>query len=221
MGLGAAGAAALVGCSSSARTAGLPSVPWPNVSPRPEPPRPTPPRAPIAEAGPDGVITRTAWTRAKPIASRVNPMNGIRRITLHHEGAADSPVYFTDYKATAKRIALVRRVHMERGWGDIGYHYIVDRAGRVWAARPLELQGAHVRDNNEHNIGIMCLGNFDIQAPSDAQLKAVTRFTRDLRHSHRVPVARIHTHQELVATSCPGRSMQPRIAMFRSNGNFA
>ena len=30
---------------------------------------------------------------------------------------------------------------------DVGYHYAVDRAGRVWECRPLTWQGAHVRNH--------------------------------------------------------------------------
>ncbi len=209
------------GCNQASKTSGLPGVPWPRVHARPEATESgyRPPMTDTAELG--QVMRRSEWTRTRPIAQRVNPMGGIRHITLHHEGSPNAPVLFADAKTTARRIELIRQFHLDRGWGDIGYHYIIDRAGRVWEARPLNLQGAHVKDHNSHNIGVMCLGNFNIQTPSDAQLQTVARFTRSLRLKHRVAVRSIHTHRELGATSCPGNALQPRIDGMRSNGVFA
>lgn len=227
-GLGLGAGLVLWGCTDSNRTTAglLPGIPWPDAEGRPRTIGPSVgPGGNVAvnpgagDIGP--VIARSSWTRNGPILSRINPMNGVTRITLHHEGAADSPVYFTDTKSVAERIELDRQAHLDRGWGDIGYHYIIDRAGRVWEGRPVQYQGAHVRDNNEHNIGVMCLGNFDIQQPSTAQLATVAAFTQKLRHKYKVPVSRVYTHQELMPTNCPGRAMQPRIVAMRSGGAFA
>jgi len=220
-GLGLGAAALLKGCATGGRTSTVPTVPWPDVASRPrfdDSPATQPSAAPPAAAG--GVIARTQWTSAKPIASRVNPMGRITRITCHHEGATDSPVYFSDLETTKNRIELIRKFHLSRGWGDIGYHYVVDRAGRVWEARSVSLQGAHVSENNEQNIGVMCLGNFDLQSPSNAQVNALQTIVRDLRRKNAVAVGNIYTHQELRPTACPGKSLQPKIAALRSNGSF-
>lgn len=220
LGLGAG--VLLGGCGSGVRSAAMPAVPWPKVHPRPKVDGDAlPDRHLIQPDGPiDRIIARRAWTRSQPIGSRVREMSGVRRITLHHEGSPDT-VDFTDFSTTSDRLERIRRFHVGRGWGDIGYHYVVDRAGRIWQARPVNLQGAHVRDQNEHNVGVMALGNFNLQEPSEAQLKGLARITRYLRDQYNVPLRSIHTHQELAATSCPGRSMQPRIAAMRSNGAFA
>ena len=88
----------------------------------------------------------------------------IRYITVHHDAHYSD---ITDYTSVAQRLEAIRRYHREtREWGDIGYHYAVDRAGRVWETRPIDWQGAHVRDHNEGNIGVMALGNFDEQPPT-------------------------------------------------------
>ncbi|MFH1919390.1 MAG: N-acetylmuramoyl-L-alanine amidase, partial [Planctomycetota bacterium] len=47
--------------------------------------------------------------------------------------------------------------HMDsRGWKDIGYHFLVDGAGRVFEGVPVELVGTHVGNNNAGNIGMGC-----------------------------------------------------------------
>ncbi len=217
----AAAMVALSGCGPDTGSAILPGTPWPRLATHPENAGPDRTARHTSSFSPGQVIRRSVWTRSQPIAGRVNPMGGVTRITMHHEGATDAPVYFTDTDTTIRRLQQIHRAHLERGWGDIGYHYVIDRAGRIWEARPLTCQGAHVRNHNEHNIAVMCLGNFDIQTPSDAQLDALRSFVGRLRRDHHISTTRLHTHQELVPTRCPGSNLQPRIARFRNDGLFA
>ncbi len=77
--------------------------------------------------------------------------------------------------AAAGRIELIRAGHRARGWGDIGYHLIVDPLGNAWQGRPLIWQGAHVKDRNEGNIGILVVGNFEVGRPTGPQLDALVR----------------------------------------------
>ncbi len=163
------------------------------------------------------IISRSSWAKMSTNTSRVNAMNGINRITMHHEGWHS--VNFTDMNTTMERLQHIQRFHMkERGWGDVGYHYIIDRAGRVWEARPLKYQGAHVADQNEHNVGIMLLGNFEKQAPSNIQLASAQSMVGSIMSQYRVPVHRVYTHQELKPTQCPGRFLQPRLVAMRQSG---
>ena len=48
----------------------------------------------------------------------------------------------------------IRRFHvMQRGWRDIGYHYVVTLDGMVHAGRPESQVGAHCLGHNAHSIG--------------------------------------------------------------------
>lgn len=106
-------------------------------------------------------------------------------------------------------------------WADIGYHYVIDPQGRIWEGRPTNLQGAHVKDTNEHNLGIMCMGNFDQQAPSAAQVAALDAFVVDQMRRYRVPITRVYTHQELNRSACPGRNLQAYMLQTRRTGQIA
>ncbi len=146
-------------------------------------------------------------------------MGRVSRMTVHHEGW--KPVWFADQRSTAERLDLIRESHRGRGWADIGYHYIIDRAGMVWEGRDIRYQGAHVRNQNEENLAIMLLGNFDLQRPSDAQYVKLIDTLRVLRYRHNVPVNRIYTHQELMPTACPGRALQPQMVSLRQGRALA
>lgn len=166
------------------------------------------------------VISRKVWADQPPIMDRIDPMGSVNRITIHHEGW--NPVNFTDVETTAERLELIRRSHINRlKSGDIGYHFVVDRAGRVWQAREARYQGAHVRSNNEHNIGVMCLGNFDVQSPTPAQLKSLLAVVKSLQRFYKVPASKVKTHREINPTDCPGTTLQAFIVKSRKNKSIA
>jgi hypothetical protein len=145
----------------------------------------------------------------------MDPMVAIHRLTVHHEGAPD-PVWFTDAQQTAQRLDKIRRAHLQRmNAGDIGYHLVIDRAGRLWSGRPLKYQGAHVKDHNERNLGIMVLGNFELQEPTEAQLNTLTASLAGLMRRFNLGTERVHTHRELMPTVCPGKRLQPKIVALR------
>lgn len=55
----------------------------------------------------------------------------------------------------------IRRWHLNRGWGDIGYHYVIRRDGTVDKGRDLWRQGAHVRSHNSDSVGICMVGGLN------------------------------------------------------------
>ncbi|MBX3376573.1 MAG: N-acetylmuramoyl-L-alanine amidase [Phycisphaeraceae bacterium] len=171
-----------------------------------------------------GVIPRREWASAGPNLSLINPMNGVRRITVHHDGMP--PVSLRTKADVAHRLELIRSVHTGRSddngrnWADIGYHYIVDPQGRVWEGRPVRYQGAHVKQNNENNLGILVLGNFDEQRPTSEAINALDAFLADRMRAYRVPVTRVFTHQEINPTACPGFNLQSYMVATRSGRGY-
>jgi hypothetical protein len=161
-----------------------------------------------------GVIPRREWTSSGPILSLINPMNGINRITVHHSAIISSTV---GSKADAARMMdNVRRGHTSQGWADIGYHYVIDPSGRIWEGRPIQYQGAHVKENNEHNLGVMCMGNFDVERPTPEMLQSLDMFVADRMRAYNISVSRVYTHQEIKPTACPGRNLQGYMVATRS-----
>lgn len=174
----------------------------------------------FADAPVAGVIPRANWTRHGLSGRNVQLMNGVNKLTIHHEGW--TPVAFTSANAAYDRIEKIRQIHTrDRGWADIGYHYIIDRAGRVIEGRPIRYQGAHVSENNPHNLGILVLGNFEEQKPSNVQVQALGKFARLMMSIHRVTPGRVFTHREINPTACPGRNLQAHVNLLRRNGTIA
>ena len=77
-------------------------------------------------------------------------MRTINQIIVH---CSDSNVKSHD------NIETIRKWHVEeRGWSDIGYHYVITQDGVIHEGRPLYRSGAHARGFNLGSIGICLTG---------------------------------------------------------------
>ncbi len=159
----------------------------------------TPVTTPIA-AGQYRMVQRVAWTSVAP-SSNHRPMNGIRRITVHHTGEYDGMAGRSDVQVLQ---AMDRFHRQQRGWAAIGYHFIIGRDGTVYEGRPLTMQGAHVGGHNEHNLGITLVGDFHRSQPSPAQLASLQRLLDVMRRRFSVGREQIFGHRDLAPSICPG-----------------
>ena len=148
---------------------------------------------------------RSEWTRQAQKAWRMRGIGDVDRVTIHH--TAGGKDVNTDKDDVAAAIQGVLASHTQRGYGDIAYHLIIDYSGRVWEGRPLAYEGAHVQDQNERNIGIMLLGNFEIQEPSKKQIDSMKQLVDLVRAQYRIKRHRIYGHRDLGASACPGTNL--------------
>ncbi len=178
-------------------------------------PRPVAEEVPVVASPELAVQPRSAWKAAGPDRRNVEPMDPVRRVTIHH-----SAMYFRDTRPTtcAAQIQMIQRDHMSnRGYGDIGYHYLIDPSGRIWQGRELRWQGAHAAgNNNQGNVGICLLGNFmrgkKGQGPTSAQVQAMRRLVATVMLRFKFGPDAVFCHSDFKATDCPGALMEPVVA---------
>lgn len=104
----------------------------------------------------------------------------------------------------------VRRWHVEqRGWSDIGYHFIIHRDGTVAEGRPIERAGAHIRGRNKNSVAIALNGGKNSAATDQFS----DNFTEAQDRSLRSLIAELHNtygdmpvngHNQYAAKACPG-----------------
>lgn len=159
------------------------------------------------------VEPRSAWQPRAENRTNLDPMGRPSRLTIHH-----SAMYFRDTRpnACAAQIQRIQREHMNRGYGDIGYHFLIDPSGRIWQGRELRWQGAHASGaNNIGNIGICLLGNFvrqrEGQGPTDQQVRAMRQLVVQLMRRYSFGPDELHCHSDFKATECPGPLMIPLV----------
>jgi len=164
------------------------------------------------------ILTRKQWGARNASVANLTPLKGQwSKITVHHsaETSTDPTGGSQDESATALR--AIQRYHMEsNGWGDVGYHYLIDAAGRIFEGRELRWQGAHAGGaNNAQNIGVCLLGDLERRAPTAAALKSLELLIDDLRQRYKIRANRLYAHRELNTTSCPGDALTKWIERHR------
>ena len=120
-------------------------------------------------------------------------MREINLIVIH---CADTP------KEMDIGVNEIRQWHLERGWNDIGYHFVINRAGFIEAGRPVEEVGAHVKGYNSNSIGICLVGGKGGFNFNWFQLIALRRLVENLKK--RYPIAKVKGHCDLDSgKTCP------------------
>jgi N-acetylmuramoyl-L-alanine amidase len=95
----------------------------------------------------------------------------------------------------------IRRWHKERGWTDIGYHYFIDKKGKVSDGRGLHKVGAHCAGHNMTSIGICLSGRFEFY---DAQFRSALFLINDLLKRFKIKRSHVYPHNYFDASkTCP------------------
>ena len=90
-------------------------------------------------------------------------------------------------------VEIIRKWHVEeRGWDDVGYHFIIlngalrpkltvlSMDGQIQVARDLQYQGAHTKGHND-SIGICLIG---VKWFTDAQIASAKKLILDLAEQY-------------------------------------
>jgi len=103
--------------------------------------------------------------------------------------------------------AYIRRLHVhERGFRDIGYHYVIRLDGSVETGRELERAGAHCTGQNATSVGICYVGGLDSRyRPADTRTPAQKRTLAALIAALKLkfPHAEVFGHRDFARKSCP------------------
>ena len=109
----------------------------------------------------------------------------------------------------------IRRWHKDKGWNDIGYHYVIRRSGEVEKGRDEGIPGAHVAGHNRRTIGICLVGGIDEDGHpepnfTEEQFVALKQLLNELSIKYGLTRDAIIGHRDFpgVGKSCPCFSVQ-------------
>lgn len=126
-------------------------------------------------------------------------MTGVMRVisnpigvVIHHSASGDVSTNTID------------RWHRQRGFAEVGYHFVIRHNGDIEMARSWERAGAHARtgaavSRNATHWGICLTGHFGKHPPTIEQMDSLLRLCRGLRSRMGINVWERH-HEE-----CPGQ----------------
>lgn len=106
-------------------------------------------------------------------------------------------------------VAEIRKWHLQRGFLDVGYHYVIRRDGTVEKGRADDVPGAHVEGYNGKSLGVCLVGGVsehDVKVAENNFTDAQFATLRDLLHRLHLayPAAQIVGHHDLnKGKACP------------------
>ena len=104
-------------------------------------------------------------------------------------------------------VDTIRDWHVnERGWSDIGYHFLIRRDGEIEDGRPVEKAGAHARGHNSTSIGVALAGGMSKNDKPEfnftwAQMLSLDALLSDLQGKH--DITRVIGHNQVSSKDCP------------------
>jgi N-acetylmuramoyl-L-alanine amidase len=150
---------------------------------------------------PDGIVGEKTWAVLEP--KGIILKRSRRRIDLilvHCTATPDGNDYTVDQ---------IREWHKDRGFADIGYHYVIYRDGSVHLGRDVDIIGAHCEGFNSYSIGVCYVGGMSADGKknedtrTDAQKLALLDLLVKLRQLY--PNAQIsgHRNYDRKGKTCP------------------
>ena len=104
-------------------------------------------------------------------------------------------------------VSQIREWHLQRGFSDIGYHYVIYRDGSIHIGRDESIIGAHCTGHNTNSIGVCYIGGVatDGKTPKDTrtaeQKQSLVKLLKELKTKY--PQASIHGHRDFSSKACP------------------
>ncbi len=128
--------------------------------------------AAAAPAGMPRILSRKDWG-ADESRMRWTPQykRPHTKAIVHHTVTGDGG---TNVAAELRSIYYFHAV--TRGWGDIGYHYLVDKNGAIWTGRQGgdHVEAGHAFGWNNGTMGVASIGDYSVNPPTSALQGAIT-----------------------------------------------
>ena len=136
----------------------------------------------------------------------------------------------------------MRDWHKQRGWNDIGYHFVISNGypsysfwketkpqdgwlGKVEEGRHVSERGAHCPAANADSLAICCIGNYMHSEPPATVWRSLGDLCIRLCREYDISSDEIWYHEDLSATDCPGQlffernSLRALVALERAPKN--
>lgn len=152
---------------------------------------------------PDGIVGKLSIQKAETQGFEKQPeyTRDVNEIIVHITASNDN--------ATVEDI---KAGHLARGFSDIGYHWVVDRAGVVHKGRDESIIGSHVAGYNSDTIGISYIargkdsdqnGEYG-KYMTESQRIALEKKIAELLHKYKLTIYDVSGHNQYnLGKACP------------------
>ncbi|ADO75680.1 N-acetylmuramoyl-L-alanine amidase [Stigmatella aurantiaca DW4/3-1] len=157
------------------------------------------------------IVRRRDWGLLSPNYTAMDTDWDYTTVVIHHSGNGGE----TNPKEIESK-------HMtEKGWEDVGYHYLIPPSGVIYEGRDLRYKGSHVEKANTQKIGILVMGDFESNwwdaddEPTAAQLTSAGELILTLKLEFKT-LTLLGGHRDYkTTTECPGDIMYKQLGTLR------
>lgn len=142
----------------------------------------------------DGIVGADTLSKLNLLVNK----RTIKELIVHCSATPEGKDYSVD---------TIRQWHLQRGFSDIGYHYVIYRDGSIHIGRDESIIGAHCTGHNTNSIGVCYIGGCasDGKTPKDTrtteQKQSLVKLLKELKTKY--PQASIHGHRDFSSKACP------------------
>lgn len=126
-----------------------------------------------AASGPPRIYTRQDWAADESIFRWMPRYHPVSKAVIHHTVTGDGGT-----NRAADEIRAIYYFHaVTRGWGDIGYQYLVDKHGNTWTGRAGgdHVIGGHAFGWNDGTFAVAAIGDYSVRTPTDAMQQSIAK----------------------------------------------
>lgn len=121
-------------------------------------------------------------------------------LVVHHTGAPKSD---PSLDTSGQTFEDIDRYHRSLGWESCGYHYVIEKDGKVVKNpyRDDDYHGAHCKEEgmNRKSLGVCLTGNFNVNVPTKEQARSLKKFLREKKKQYNIPLEHIVPHRAFVS----------------------
>lgn len=129
--------------------------------------------------------------------SIIRPRRWVNKFFIHCSAADHNT---KNYKGT-KLANTIDRWHKDRGWSGIGYHFVIDKDGKLITGRNMERIPAAQGGHNKGTLAV-CVHGLKEENFTQAQYDTLVNLCKAVQKAYGNNIT-FHGHCEVSAKSCP------------------
>jgi peptidoglycan hydrolase-like amidase/uncharacterized cupredoxin-like copper-binding protein len=174
----------------------------------------------------------------QPLTWPLQYANKIEKFVVHHTDSEIRDMNGDDQMDTRDYSAIVRAIYryhaLSRGWGDIGYNYLIDPLGNIYEGRygGDKVIGAHAVCYNHGTIGISVIGSYENESIPEPAQKALIKLIAAKAKQHGIDPKGVTTfrgkrlsnvigHRDVGVTTCPGDAFYADLPEIKNKASLA
>ena len=126
-------------------------------------------------------------------------MRDINKIILHCSATSEGKDF---------DVNDIKEWHLQRGFTDVGYHYIIKLNGEIQEGRDIRTIGAHCKGQNYGSIGICYVGGLDSEGKgkdtrTKEQKESLFNLIDELMIAYDLTIDDVYCHYQFAKKLCP------------------